>query len=330
MTETGSVNHNSPKVPDLHALTRALTSIFQQKGVAGEVAVLSREPSLYSSTFPAEILKCRLSDGTERQILGKYQTYNWALYGHGHRGGIAYEAEVYSKILQRTDVTTPEFFGVYTDSRTGQHWLFIEYLEKAYRVHKAGDPEDLVMCAEWLGNFHAQNVHRRPEANWEFLISYDHEYYQGWARRAVDLAGGLSERIPDLPDLCIEYAKSIDVLLHGPTTVIHGEFYPKNILMRDKMIFPVDWESAAIAAGEIDLASMTEGWPSDIVTRCREAYQRARWGNGVPEGSQIRLKAAEMYLQFRWLGDNAAWTHAESWRFGVLRKLVGDFRTYLE
>jgi thiamine kinase-like enzyme len=100
--------------------------------------------------------------------------------------------------------------------------------------------------------------------------------------------------------------------------------------MRDKMIFPVDWESAAIAAGEIDLASMTEGWPSDIVTRCREAYQRARWGNGVPEGSQIRLKAAEMYLQFRWLGDNAAWTHAESWRFGVLRKLVGDFRTYLE
>lgn len=324
------MNQISHKVPDDSTLARVLTSLFQKNGVTGDVAILSREPSLYASTFPSEILKCRLGDGTEKNILGKYQTYNWASYGHGHRGGVEYEAEVYRKVLQHDDFSTPEFYGVYTDSLTGHHWLFIEYLDKTYRVHKMGDPEDLVICAEWLGNFHAKNVQPAADTRSGFLISYDREYYRGWARRTAELAGGVRDGIPDLPDLCVEYERCIDVLLEAPPTVIHGEFYPKNILMKDQTIFPVDWESAAIAAGEIDFASMTEGWSSDIVRRCEEVYQLARWGDEVPEGFQLRLKAAEVYLQFRWLGDNAGFTNIEQWRFGVLRKFVEEFGNCLE
>jgi hypothetical protein len=57
-------------------------------------------------------------------------------------------------------------------------------------------------------------------------------------------------------------------------------------------IYPVDWESAAVAAGEIDLAALTEGWPPGFVEQCELEYQRARWPEGPPTGFERRLAAA--------------------------------------
>jgi hypothetical protein len=67
----------------------------------------------------------------------------------------------------------------------------------------------------------------------------------------------------------------------------------------------VDWESAAIAPGEIDLAALTEGrhWPSEIVQECRRAYVSSRWPEGSPCSFQRTLDMAQMYLHFRWLGE---------------------------
>jgi hypothetical protein len=69
------------------------------------------------------------------------------------------------------------------------------------------------------------------------------------------------------------------------------------------MIYPVDWESAAVAVGEIDLAALTEGWPQAFVQQCELEYQRARWPDGPSTCFERRLAAARLYLQFRWLGS---------------------------
>ena len=111
------------------------------------------------------------------------------------------------------------------------------------------------------------------------------------------------------------------LLLAPPVTIIHGEFYQKNVLLRDGTIYPVDWQSAAIASGEIDLAALVERWPAAIARACEDAYQRARWPDGAPTDFLRRLDAARVYLQFRWLGDRPEWTTDEAchWRFEPLR-----------
>ena len=109
-------------------------------------------------------------------------------------------------------------------------------------------------------------------------------------------------------------------MLASPRTIIHGEYYTNNALIRNRLIYPVDWESAAIAAGEIDLAALAERWPRAIVQECEVEYQRARWPAGAPPEFERRLSAARRYLHFRWLGERPDWTLREKsfWRFDQL------------
>jgi thiamine kinase-like enzyme len=71
---------------------------------------------------------------------------------------------------------------------------------------------------------------------------------------------------------------------------------------------PVDWESAALAAGEIDLAMLTDDWPPALSNVCDAAYAEARWPRRVPDEFWSILEYARMYVQFRWLGDDPKWT----------------------
>ena len=98
-------------------------------------------------------------------------------------------------------------------------------------------------------------------------------------------------------------------------TIIHGEFYPHNVLLKSRVIYPIDWESAAIAASEIDLGTLTEGWSPEIAGPCEIEYQRARWPGGTPPEFYRRLAAARLYLSFRWLGEQLQWTISSGNRF---------------
>jgi thiamine kinase-like enzyme len=89
--------------------------------------------------------------------------------------------------------------------------------------------------------------------------------------------------------------------------VIHGEYYPSNILFCGSRVLPVDWESAAAVAGEIDLAALTEAWPRKASQECELEYCRARWLDGAPGDFGRRLAAARFYMAFRWLSDDPNW-----------------------
>jgi len=66
-------------------------------------------------------------------------------------------------------------------------------------------------------------------------------------------------------------------LLTSPPTLIHGEFYAKTVLVRRGKLFMVDWESAAIGPGEVDLAALTEGkhWRGDVARQANAAIEKA-------------------------------------------------------
>ena len=112
-------------------------------------------------------------------------------------------------------------------------------------------------------------------------------------------------------------------LLAPPQTVIHGEYYPQNVLAQEGVIYPVDWESAAVAAGEIDLASLTEGWPAEFARRCEEEYALARWPEGAPPEFERTLAVARLYFPLRWLGHAGTLTPERS-RFLDRLRLAGE------
>ena len=89
-------------------------------------------------------------------------------------------------------------------------------------------------------------------------------------------------------------------------------------------IYPVDWETSAIAPGEIDLAALIDDWPSDMAAACTQAYVEARWDGRAPDGFERTLDLSALYLHLRWLGDRPERTkeEADAGRYERLR-LVG-------
>jgi hypothetical protein len=297
--------------PDAAKLTRTLTTMWAKDGRGGAVAVLRRTRNPYASTFPSEIVTCRLPGGEVRRLLCKYAgTRDRAHLAHGHRHGVAYEAEVYRRVLVPLRAGTPGFFGSHGRG-PGRVCLALDYLSDAERLEHAAAAAPL--AARWAGQFHRASAALAPAVG---LTCYGPTYYGGWVRRFRRFARVLQRREPWLAALCDRFAEVSAVLSAAPV-VIHGEFYPKNILVHDGAVFPIDWESAAVAPGEIDLASLTEGWPQETVGECVRAYQEARWPAGAPPAFDRTLDAARVYLAFRWLGDRPEWL--------VLKKTRGLF-----
>jgi hypothetical protein len=289
-------------------------------GADGAVTIVERRPDVHRASFPNEIIVCRLGDGREMGLFCKYSAHEDAV-SHGHKAGVSYESAVYRDVLERSRERTPKYFGTWRDAR-GRTALVVEYLQGAEWVDVAKEPCAMESAAAWIGRFHAEGEERvRGEV--PALTVYDASYFAGWVERTVGFARGLTVGGDWLDCLAARFSAVVPLLV-GPRTIIHGEYYKKNVLFDDGQIYPVDWESAALGVGEIDLAALTEGRrPSEEVRACETAYSRARWGARPPQDFGRRLDAAQLYLQFRWLGDRHEWTtHARAeWRFRELRRL---------
>jgi aminoglycoside phosphotransferase (APT) family kinase protein len=295
-----------PKTPATEGLQAGLRTLLA--GGSGQgLTVTERESHMHASTNALEIVTCLRADGTSVRFVCKYYP-GWTHMSFGHRGGIPYEARVYREVLEPLGASTPFFHGAHTDS-DGKGWICLEYVEGGVRLNMTPLPDALARVGRWLGEFHA--AAEAVIARAEFLARYDKAYYVGWAHRAKLLACMAGREHDWFERLCDGFHETATLLLDAPVTLNHGEFYPHNILLEGERVRPVDWESAAIAAGEIDLASLTQGWPSQEVERCEEAYRQARWPQGAPAEFQQRLAVARVYWQLRWLGEKLSWTRGE-------------------
>jgi hypothetical protein len=307
--------------PGLQTLTAGLTSVLiGGRPAAGGLTILDRQPT-GQGTFPKEVVTCRLAGGRELRVFCKYGSRRSEHNCHGHRGGVAYEADVYRQVLRPLGASAPRLYGTYVEGTTGETWLILEYLDGGVRVTLTSEPAAMDRAVDWIGRFHAAGESHAARAA-PPLTRYDAAYYVGWARRTRRFAGPLRRRFAWLAPLCKRFEEAVAFLLRLPPTIIHGEYYPDiNVLFRGGRIYPVDWESAAIAPGEIDLVALTEGWPAAVVRRCELRYQQTRWPWGAPAAFGRALGAARLYLHFRWLGERPGQTAEEAnlWRFEELR-----------
>jgi aminoglycoside/choline kinase family phosphotransferase len=113
------------------------------------------------------------------------------------------------------------------------------------------------------------------------------------------------------------YDYVVDSLLTLPKTLIHGEFYASNVLVHEVdgrcRICPVDWETAAVAPGLLDLAALTCGAWSDNERRAMALAYHARavlhgsWP-ARPEPLLAVLELCRLHLAVQWLGWSPNWS----------------------
>jgi aminoglycoside phosphotransferase (APT) family kinase protein len=309
--------------PELQFLTKEINNILGENDSGnGQVIILNREPNSLASTFPSEIISCRLSDGSELQLFCKYSA-GFSHNSFGHRGDLSYEIDVYRQVLKNLEIPSPMFYGAYQDEAAGEAWIFLQYFEEDLHVKVSIYHTSMHAAARWLGQFHLEGEAFLRKESIPFLKRHDSNYYCGWADRTSSFANHLHKSYPWLETICKEFREVVYDLLEPSCTIIHGEYYPNNVLYYKEQIYPVDWESAAIATGEIDLASLTDNWSEKIRLECISEYQSARWPEGPPAEFERTFETAQLYWHFRWLGERPEWTTHENerWRFEEMQQL---------
>ena len=286
---------------------------------ANGLKVVEVRPNAYASSFATWILACVTADDTPICLFckrGSGSHYD----SQGHKNGVVYEAEVYERVLRHSHMTTAACYGGSIDD-AGDTWLFLECLDQHARWTLTSEPNAYaVRIARWLGHFHAEQEQRLKVESPPWISQRTAGYFEQWIDRALRFAEPVEADVPWLGTVARRSAEVLPELLDAPRTLIHGELFPQNVLVRGEDISPVDWESASIGAGEEDLASMTDNWPAPVVAACEQAYSLARWPNGAPAALPRVLTIARLFHQFRWLGESSQTATAQArWRFEALK-----------
>jgi hypothetical protein len=147
------------------------------------------------------------------------------------------------------------------------------------------------------------------------LLVHDERLFATWRERAA--AAGAPPAVLDA------HRRATERLLAIRPTVLHGELYPSNILVRTVGfrldVWPVDWELAGIGPAVLDLAALTAGaWAEpQRETMARAYFDAAGLPAGSWDGVLADLTAARLHLCVQWLGWAPGWNppaeHAHDW-----------------
>src|SRR5215213_797679 len=169
------------------------------------------------------------------------------------------------------------------------------------------------------------------------LLTYDEASCNAW----IDRAEHFYRQRDSTTRFVIEPAKmkwlaeqggaAVRQMCSLPATFVHGEFYASNILTETHddhlRICPIDWETAAIGPGLIDLAALVAGsWTEEQKQQLATAYHDAlptsnrAWGNC--DQMMVFLRCCRLFLALRWLGWSADWQPPLEHRFDWLAEAM--------
>jgi len=294
-------NHPVSIFPESSRLEKELSDLFSRSDSVNVLEISSRKPAVKSGTFAAEIITCRINGERSIDLRCKYLAGHENNQEGGHRGGVEYEAKIYESLFGQINLPLASFFGKFQIKEDKLFCMVSEFLDTSVCINQSALPDRMEKAADWIGSFHAAFEMKVPD----FVINYDEKYYRHWVMNVQNIALELRPEYPWLNDVCNFFLEKLDYLTNGPKTLIHGEFYPNNILLKDGVVYPVDWESAAFAPGEIDLASLTEGYADEKMESMINRYLLSRWHVQEEysyEDFAKRLLMARIYFHFRWLG----------------------------
>jgi len=265
-------------------------------------AVVRRRPWPYASSLPMEELELQMEGAGSLRLLFKDLTQSATLPRPAFLADPLREIAAYRDVLGPCGVDAPTCHAAIADE--GRAWLFIELVD-GEPLWQVGEIEVWEAAARWLAALHAAPPPAAPH-----LLRYDAEHLG----RRFSLAASIP-RAPEIGELVAER------LARLPTSFIHGEFYAANVVIQRAAgrvrIRPVDWESAGVGPGVLDLAALTAGsWSETERSRIEDAYLEACPAGRRPDPRD--LDHARLLLAAQWVGWSNDWApppeHARDWR----------------
>lgn len=201
---------------------------------------------------------------------------------------------------------------------SGADWVLIERLD-AVPLWQVGDAATWVAVAAWLAGMHRRLALGSAGAPGLPLLVHDEVLLAAWRRRGAE--AGVPRPV------LAAHERAAARLARLPATVVHGDLYPSNVLVRRGArqpgglgVWPVDWELAGMGPAVLDVAAFTAGggWDPATRTAMARAYFDAAGGcsDAWPAWS-VDLDAARLHLCVQWLGWMPGWTppaeHRHDW-----------------
>lgn len=296
------------------------------------IVQIDRRPSPYASSFPVDEVDVRFADGCALRMVVKDLSPD-AMPDEARRARPTFlcdprrEIDVYRWILPHAPNGTAVWYGAVASAATRRYWLFLERVS-GLELRHVGALSTWEEAARWAARFHrsfAPGAIARLLPTSRLLV-YDEAYYRRWLDRARQFAGSRRGTRRIVERILSRYDSIVERLVAMPRTLIHGEFYPCNIVVRSAghqvRICPVDWEMAAFAPALMDLASLATGWNARAQHALARAYlaaasDGAHTATAVPDEFWNDLDRCRLHLAVRMLGWSKAWQpppqHAFNW-----------------
>jgi aminoglycoside phosphotransferase (APT) family kinase protein len=296
------------------ALDKALEQVFEGR----RVSQVARRPCDYRTGFALEELDVTFADGETLSVMFKDLSAA-SLLEDVRRVKPPFlldperEIEAY-RLLASTRLGAPGCYGAVVEPGLDRYWIFLENVG-GVRLWQLSDHALWDEAARWLARLHTSFADR-PAAS-SRLLDYDEAFFRVWPERAATRINGA------LAEVCGRYDEVVERLAAAPRTLVHGEFYPSNILVEPVpgrvRIAPVDWEMAGRGPGALDLAALTTGaWTDNERDAIVDAYID-ELGAGDERSRALRetVDACRLHISFQWLGWAADWAppaeHAHDW-----------------
>ena len=309
-----------------------MTASDREVGQLAAACLLRREPSgarltlqrsAYSTSAPVDELTVRLADGSTHQLIRKDLHPDFALpQARGIRPPFLHdpmrEVVVYRDVLP-ADLDAPAYLGSVVDPTMNRYWLLLERVS-GLLLWQEGDFATWIQVARWLSRFHASALSEAmPPAARAHLLAYDRAFYERWLALANAALPGAARAA--IRPVFAAHAALVDWLVSLPLTFIHGEFFPSNVIVSGEgaaaRVAVIDWETAGMGTGLLDLAALVEGWPQPERLALVRAYREEVGDHGNEERFLADLDACRLHLCIRWLGWARDWRppaeHERDW-----------------
>jgi Ser/Thr protein kinase RdoA (MazF antagonist) len=331
-----SPKQSTENVNDGEVLSFVSRALASHPAGREQLVSLNRELYDYHSSFAIEELVAEFEDGDRLALLFKNLSPQGLLPGARQTRPHFYydpkrEIAVYREILALANLGTATCYGTVSDPKQQRYWLLLEKVS-GDELYTIGDIDVWCDVARWLARMHdrlGKCAMQRPlQAK---LRTYDADFYEVWIDRAQQFHGGRggagspvsSAQMGLLIDRCRLATRH---LCSQPCTFIHGEFYASNVLIDQRQhprrICVVDWETAAIGPGLIDLAALVAGgWTESQKDQLAQAYfddlpVAGRCWNSIQEMTRS-LQCCRLFQAIRWLGWSPDWQpppdHRSDW-----------------
>jgi hypothetical protein len=294
-----------------------------------QVARLDRRPCPSASSFRMEEVDLRFDDGASQRLVLKDLRID-GLSPDARRSRPAFicepqrEVRAYRRVLASAPAGAATCHGTVGDASSDGQWLVLERVD-GIELCQVGAFPTWELVAAWIGAFHRAfpPAHAAQAAASAGLLVHDEAFYWRWMARALQFTKHDAGAHRVIERIAHDYDAVVRRLCGLPHTVLHGEFYPSNILIDESTdpvrICPVDWEMAAFGPGLIDLASLSTGWKDAERLALLRAYHASHTGQpGVPSETLIAdLDCCRLHLAVRMLGWSDDWSpppqHAFDW-----------------